>query len=364
MKKKVLILANSASGLYDFRNELLLKLLETYDVYVSLPDEGKCPEIAAEGCKVCHTDIDRRGINPVTDLKLIQAYQKLLKEIQPDVVLTYTIKPNIYGGVCCRLQNIPYIVNITGLGSVFENGGILQRIVVLLYKTALKNAACVFFQNQSNKKIFDDLHIRGRKAKLVPGSGVNLDRHSFEEYPFIEEPVKLLYVGRIMKEKGIDELLYAAERIKEEFPKVIFEIVGKYEDDYKSIIEQYEKKGIIHLVDYQKDMHPYYRSAWAVMMPSYHEGMSNVILEAAATGRPVIASDIPGCREGFEEGTTGFGVEARNKEALYEAVRHFIALPYEDKARMGQAARKKMEREFDRQQVVSAYLEQIKIINE
>ncbi|MBP3543711.1 MAG: glycosyltransferase family 4 protein, partial [Lachnospiraceae bacterium] len=356
MKKKILILANSASGLYDFRNELLLELLKENEVHVSLPDEQRCPELSDEGCIVHHTDIDRRGINPIKDIGLIRSYHRLMKEIKPEVVLTYTIKPNIYGGICCRFRKVPYITNITGLGSVFENGGIIQKIVVCLYRMALKKAACIFFQNQSNKQIFENFRIKGKSAQLVPGSGVNLDRHRFEEYPSIEEPVIFLYAGRIMKEKGIDELLYAAGRLKQQYPDVVFEIIGKYEDDYKSTIEEYEQKGIIRLVEYQKDMHPYYRSAWAVLMPSYHEGMSNVILEAAATGRPVIASDIPGCREGFEEGRTGFGAEAGNKESLYQALERFMELPYEKKAAMGQAAREKMKAEFDREKVVKAYL--------
>ena len=145
MKNKILILANNASGLYDFRNELILKLLESYEVHISLPDEQEVPELEQEGCYVHHTPIDRRGINPVKDIGLLKSYGKLIKEVGPNIVLTYTIKPNIYGNLCCRLKKIPYIVNITGLGSVFEKGGIIQKVVVLLYKMALKDAACIFF---------------------------------------------------------------------------------------------------------------------------------------------------------------------------------------------------------------------------
>jgi galacturonosyltransferase len=359
MGKKILILANSASGLYDFRNELILKLLKENEVYISLPDEEKCPELANEGCKVYHTDIDRRGVNPATDINLIKAYHKLIKDIKPDMVLTYTIKPNIYGGLCCRKSKTPYIVNITGLGSVFENGGMIQKIVVLLYKAALKSAKCVFFQNKTNQEIFEKFGIKGKNTRLVPGSGVNLDRHFLEQYPDSNTPVKFLYVGRIMKEKGIDEILYAASKLKESYENVQFEIVGKYEDDYKSVIEEYENKGIIHVTDYQKNIHPYYKEAWAVLMPSYHEGMSNVILEAAATGRPVIASDIPGCREGFDDGVTGFAAKARDGESLYQAMDKFMKLSYEEKVAMGQAARNKISIEFDRKKVVDAYLGQI-----
>lgn len=358
--KKILILANSASGLYDFRNELLKELLSEYEVHVSLPDEEKVPELAQEGCKVHHTAIDRRGMNPVRDLGLCFSYWKLLGSVKPDVVLTYTIKPNIYGNLVCRIRKIPYIANITGLGSVFENGGTVQKLVVFLYKMSLKNASCVFFQNKKNREIFQHHGICQKKTRLVPGSGVNLDRHAFEEYPSKEEKTIFLYVGRVMKEKGIEELLYAAKAVRKENPQTVFRLIGNYEDDYKDIISRYEKEGIVELISYQKEIHPYYKQASAVLMPSYHEGMSNVILEAAATGRPVIASDIPGCQEGFTEGVTGFGFPARDKEALLEALRRFLCLSYEERAQMGRNARKKMEREFDRSYVVRAYLEEIK----
>lgn len=359
MSKRILILANSASGLYDFRNELLLKLLQEYEVHVSLPDADKVPALAKEGCVIHPIPMERRGMNPLKDSKLMLSYLKLIKEVAPDVVLTYTIKPNIYGSLCCRLCKVPYLVNITGLGSVFEGGGMLQKLVVLLYRVALKGARCVFFQNETNREIFRSFKIKGKSDRLVPGSGVNLDRHKFEDYPAKEEPVTFLYVGRIMKEKGTDELLYVAEELKKEYPEVRFELVGYYEDDYKELIEQKQEAGIVHLTGYQKEMHPFYTKASAVMMPSYHEGMSNVVLEASATGRPVLASDIPGCREGFEEGVTGIGFAPRNKEALLLAVKKFMQLSYEERKEMGLSARHKMEREFDRNIVVNAYMEEI-----
>ncbi len=360
--KKVLILANSASGLYDFRNELLQALLKEYEVHVSLPDEETVPQLAEEGCHVHHTSLDRRGMNPVRDFGLFLSYWKLIGKIKPDVVLTYTIKPNIYGNLCCRLKRIPYIVNITGLGSVFENGGMIQKLVVFLYKVALKKASCVFFQNQRNQEIFEQCGIQGKKTRLVPGSGVNLDRHAFEEYSSKEEKMIFLYVGRVMKEKGIEELLYAAKAVCKDHQQVLFRLVGNYEDDYKDIITQYEKEGILELIGYQKEIHPYYKEAAAVLMPSYHEGMSNVILEASATGRPILASRIPGCQEGFEDGVTGIGFPARDRDALLAALRQFLEISHEERAQMGKEARKKMEREFDRKLVVDAYMEEIQNI--
>ena len=356
---KILILANSASGLYDFRNELIMQLLREHEVFISLPDEETVPELAKEGSRVFHTPIDRRGINPVRDLKLFLDYWKLMRKVKPDVVLSYTIKPNIYGNLCCRLLKIPYLVNITGLGSAFESDGMVRKIVVFLYKIALKNAQCVFFQNKANAEIFKNFHICGKKTKLVPGSGVNLDKHSFKEYPSNKERITFLYVGRVMKEKGMDELLYAAEKLHQEYPEAAFQIVGNYEEDYKDMIEQYERAGILQHISYQKDIVPYYKEASAVLMPSYHEGMSNVILEASANGRPVLASQIPGCQEGFDDGITGLGFPPKDKEALLDALRKFVNLPYEERVQMGKNARAKMEKEFDRRQVVQAYTEEI-----
>lgn len=365
MVKKILILANSASGLYDFRNELVLRLLEEYEVHISLPDEDKVPELAKEGCIVHHTPLDRRGINPVRDFKLFTDYLRIIRKVKPSAVLTYTIKPNIYGGICCRFSGTPYIASITGLGSAFENGGLLQKAVVLLYRFALKDAACVFFQNGRNREIFNNNKIRGRLERLVPGSGVNLDRHEAKEYPCRERRMILLYVGRIMKEKGMDELLYTAEIIHKEYQGVIFKLVGNYEDDCKDIVEQYESAGVIEHTGYQKDIIPFYKEASAVIMPSYHEGMSNVILEASANARPVLASLIPGCEEAFDDGITGIGFPPKDKDALLSAVQRFIGLAYEERAEMGRNARLKMEREFDRRHVSGAYLEEInKVIYE
>ena len=361
MKKKILILANNASGLYDFRNELLLELLKMYEVHVSLPDEWDIPQLKEEGCILHHTSLDRRGINPKKDLGLIFDYYTLIRKIRPQIVLTYTIKPNIYGGICCRLLKIPYLANITGLGSAFENEGIIKKVVIFLYRQALKKADCIFFQNNRNRQLFEEFNIKGKKSASLPGSGVNLIRHKKEKYPSQKEKIRLTFVGRMMREKGMDELLYTIEKICTHNSNVIFEIVGNYEEDYRSQVERLIKKGYLYLAGYQKEIHPYYTKCHAVIMPSYHEGMNNVILEASATGRPVLASNIPGCREGFTEGVTGYGFEPENKEALYKAVRKFLSMSYEDKRIMGEKAREKMEQEFDRNKVVEIYLKEISL---
>ena len=362
---KALILANSSSGLFDFRNELLTGLMEEgFEVVLSLPDDLKVKELTDEGCRVIHTDINRRGVNPVQDMALFGAYKRLLKTERPDIVITYTIKPNIYGGFASRLLGVPYISTVTGLGSTFERGGILLKLIVAMYKVSLKGCRCLFFQNEYNHQVFEDHGIRGRKAVVVNGSGVNLDKHRFEDYPGHKDDVtRFLYIGRLMKEKGTEELLYAAKKAHEEYgDKVSFAAVGYSEEDFEDQVKEAEASGYFKSIPYQKDIHPYIKEADAIVHPSYHEGMSNVLMEAAATGRPVIASDINGCKEVVEKDVSGFLCAPRDKEELYKAVKKFLELPIEKRANMGKAARNHVEQKFDRRSIILTYINEIKEI--
>lgn len=353
---RILILANSSGGLYDFRNELICRLLSDYRVTVSLPDDLRTKEFEAEGCKVVITPMNRRGVNPIEDLKLIAAYRKLLKQEKPDLVLTYTIKPNIYGGFCCRLEKIPYIATVTGLGSTFQKKGIFLKMIVSMYRTGLKKAACIFFQNRENQGIFEQYGIKGKSTRLVNGSGVNLRKHSYEPYPPGKE-IKFIYIGRMMREKGTEELLEAAKVLKDE--RTVFQLLGYCDEDYQEQLDIYEKEGLIEQLGFHPDVHEYLKSASALVLPTYHEGMSNVLMEASATGRPVIATNISGCREIFDEGVTGFGCEPKNSESLIAALKKFRELPLPERKAMGRAAREKMEREFDRAAVAEAYWKEI-----
>ncbi len=352
----ILILANSSGGLYDFRNELLLRLKEQHEVKISVPDDTKVKELKEEGYEVFKTPINRRGMNPKEDLKLLFSYQKLLKQVKPDLVLTYTIKPNIYGGIACRRKKIPYIATITGLGSTFQREGVLKKLIIRMYKTGLKRAACVFFQNEQNKGIFEKYGIRGKNSRLVSGSGVNLDKHGFEDYP-TEKGTRFLFIGRIMKEKGIEELLAAAEALKGTDSS--FEIMGYCDEDYQAKLDAYESRGLIKQIGFHPTVHEYIKAASAIILPTYHEGMSNVLMEAAATGRPVIATNISGCREIVDDGVTGFLCEPQSGDSLILALRKFLKLTNGERAEMGRRAREKMEREFDRNRVSDVYLEEI-----
>lgn len=362
---KILILANFGLGLYQFRRELLEELInKNNEVFISLPDDGYVKKLESLGCKFIDTHVDRRGTNPIKDLKLLFFYKSTIDRIRPDIILTYTIKPNVYGGIACRITRTPYLSNITGLGTSVENHGLMQILTLALYKFGLKSAACVFFQNEQNKQFFINRNIVKFRTRLIPGSGVNLKQYSFEQYPEYKGMIKFLFIGRIMKSKGIDELLEAANKIKKEYTNVQFDIVGGSEEDYTQQLVEFERQDIIKYYGQQEDIHSFIKDAHAIILPSYHEGTANVLLESSSSGRPVLASKVPGCIETFDEGVSGFGFRVKSVESLADAIIKFIKLPYNEKKAMGIAARRKMEREYDRNIVINAYIEEINKIKE
>ncbi|MGG3564216.1 glycosyltransferase family 4 protein [Neobacillus rhizosphaerae] len=357
---KNLVLANFGMGLYNFRKEILKELInQNNDVYISLPNDEYVPKLERLGCKFVETHLERRGTNPIKDVRLLLHYIKLIKRINPDVVLTYTIKPNVYGGLACRITKTPYITNITGLGTSVENKGIIQKITLMLNKIGLKKAACLFFQNDTNLKFFLDQNIVKSKTRLIPGSGVNLDHHTFEEYPEDDGKHRFLFIGRMMKSKGIEELLQAAKIVIEKYPNTQFDLIGHCEEDYHQQLAELDQLGIIHYHGQQNNVHSFIKKSHATILPSYHEGTANVLLESASSGRPVLASRVPGCIETFDEDVSGYGFEVKSVESLVEAIIKFIKLPYEQKKAMGIAGRKKMEKEYDRKIVINAYMDEI-----
>lgn len=358
--RRILILANFDVGLYKFRKELIQELLNREnEVYISLPNGELVKNLEKMGCRFVDTYVDRRGINPKTDLKLLLFYKKLVKKIKPDMVLTYTIKPNIYGGVICRFLKVPYAVNITGLGTAFQKDGAVKKLVVHLYRIALKKAKVVFFENVGNKQeLLKYKIVKEEQTCVLNGAGVNLEEYPYCEYPSDDE-IRFLFIGRVMKEKGVDELLEAAKRIKSEYKNVYFDIVGPMEDDYKEQIDSLVEHGIIEYHGYQQDVKTFIERCHCFVLPSYHEGMANTLLEAAAMGRPLITSRIHGCMEAVEDGVTGFCCEKQSTDSLYTMMKKNIELPYELNRTMGMAGRKRMEEIFDKRKVVEKTIEKL-----
>lgn len=359
---KILILANNDLGLYNFRKELIERLiLEKNEIYISLPNGKRVKDLEELGCKYIETEVDRRGTNPVKDCKLLLKYFKILKQIKPNIVLTYTIKPNIYGGVACRIKKIPYICNITGLGTATENESIVQKLIIKLYKFALKKVKCCFIQNKENFKfIIDNKIAKEEKCKLIPGSGVNLEKFRLLQYPS-DDKIEFLFIGRVMKEKGIDQYLEMAEHIKKKYPNTVFHVLGFCEEEYEIKLKQLEEKGIIKYHRLQDDIIPFIQNSHCTVHPTYYpEGMSNVLLESSASGRPIITTNRSGCREIIEDNKNGYIVREKDSKDLIDKVEKFIKLSNEEKRKMGLYGRKKMEKEFDRNIVIDAYINEIR----
>lgn len=350
--KKIVIITNHSYMLWRFRLELIQELMKDSEVVIVTPFVGHEDDFKALGIRCIEVDVDRRGINPVKDVALFKKYKRILKDEAPDAVITYSIKPNIYAGMAARILGIPYNANVQGLGTAFQKR-IVRSVVTALYKIALKKVKNVFFENEENARLFRDLRIiPASKQVVLCGAGINLENYPAERYPE-NGAVRFLYLGRIMREKGIDELFSAMRRLREKYgERVILDLVGFFEDEYKTETEALCNEGIAVFHGFKEDPRPYYRGADCIVLPSYHEGMSNVLLEAGATARPVITSDIPGCREAVEDKKTGWLCKAGDSESLYRAMCLCVEASRDERALMGELARKKMENEFSRENVV------------
>ena len=361
MKGNILVLTNFIAGLHSFRKEVMKAIVDAgYQLYISVPDsdDERVNYFKGIGAEIIKTDFNRRGMNPIADLKLMLNYWRIIKRLKPIAVLSYTIKPNVYGGIARRLTGTPLIANVTGLGDAIENGGWLQKLTVSLYKIGVGKAKQVFFQNPSNKEACQRFGIADERAIVLPGSGVNLKHHIYQEYP-ADGVIRFLYIARLQKDKGTGEYFEAAKAIKAKYPQTEFQVLGWKEGEYESQLNELMAKGIINYMGTTSDVRPYLKDVHCTIMPSYHEGMSNVNLESAANGRPVITTDVPGCRETVDDGVTGVIVKAKDTNSVIEGVERFLTMSYEQKKQMGLEGRKKVEREFDRSIVVKAYLDAI-----
>ncbi|MYL47152.1 glycosyltransferase [Virgibacillus halodenitrificans] len=364
MKKgKVLFLVNHDVVIYNFRRELVERLLaEGFEVYISSPYGERIDDLIKMGCRYLDVDLNRHGMNIIQELGLLRYYKKITSNIKPDVVLTYTIKPNIYGGLACKSLGVPYIANITGLGSSVVNGGVMQKVSKVLYKLAFKDVSKVFFQNKSNQQFFIDNNLALGKHCLLPGSGVNLKQ--FSPLLYSDDTVtEFVFISRIMKEKGIDQYLDAAKHIKKKYPDTIFHVLGFCEERYENTLHLLHNQGIIQYHGMQRDVREFLSTSHCTIHPSFHEGMSNVLLESAASARPIITTNVSGCKEIVDDNVNGYLVEKENSEDLIMKIEQFLNLSLRQKEEMGKAGRKKVEKEFNRDIIVNAYMKEIKDIS-
>ncbi len=364
MEGKILILSNNCSGLANFRTEVIEALIrEGLSVTVAAPEDFKTDIVTSIGCRFINLPFNRKGTNPFADISLMLAYRKLINQERPDVVLTYTIKPNVYGGMACRLTHTHQLANITGLGVATEKPGPLRTLTKILYKMGLGKCHKVFFQNKENLDFCLNQHMIAGPTALIPGSGVNLERFSFQPYP-ADNHTRFVFISRVQRRKGIEQYLQAAETLKSRYPETEYHIVGACEEpEYTETINRLSERGIVVYHGLVRDTRPYLTSIHCTVHPSFYpEGMSNVLQESCATGRPVITTDKAGCREIVDDGRTGFIVRQQDTDDLISKMEQFIQLPLTQKSEMGRHAREKMEREFDRNSVVNVYLREVRDI--
>ena len=362
-KKRVLFLANHFITLHAFRKELIQRLVEEgHEVYLSLPEDPDNKYFEDLGCHIIITEIDRRGVNPVKDLKLIAFYKKMIPEINPDIIFSYTIKPNIYGSL---VTNGKYrqVCNITGTGAIFLEDTPVARICKNLYRMSVKKAYKVFFQNTGDRDFFIDNRMIGFNYEMLPGSGCNLEEHPYTEMPD-DGVIRFLFIGRVMKLKGIDEYLKAAEILKTKYPNTEFIIAGfNEEDEYQKIVAEYQEKGFVNYIGFRDDINDWIAKCNCTVLPSHGgEGVPNVLLESAAMGRICIGSNIPGTANVIDDGVTGYLFESENVEELVVAMEKVVTMDVDSRSAMGFAGHEKVKAEFNRELVVQRYVDEVEKI--
>jgi galacturonosyltransferase len=362
--KKILVISNEHNSTYSLRRELISSLLIENKVFLVMNYGDKVDKFIEMGCIYEKVDFEARTTNIFKDTKLILTFNKIIKRIKPDIILTFTIKPNVYAGLIARFRKIPYIANITGLGTAVETKSFINKITMFLYKISMKKANCIFFQNQANCELFKNNKIIKGDYKILPGSGVNLNHFKLLPYPN-DDIIRFLFIARIMKEKGIYEYLEAAEEIKKKYKNVEFIVLGEVYEEYIDLINKYVNKGIIKYPGRVDDVREFHEISHCTIHPTYYpEGMSNVLLESLACGRPIITTLRPGTEEILDDGINGFSVIAKDSKNLIQIIEKFLSLSKENKRQLGLNGRNKVEMNFNRNIVIDKYLKQIKYIIE
>lgn len=359
-KKRILFLANHFITLYSFRKEMINAMVrQGHELYLSLPKSDENKYFEGLGCHIIETEIDRRGVNPIKDIRLILFYKKMIPQVNPDIIFSYTIKPNIYGTL---VSNGKYrqVCNITGTGATFLKRSLVSSICEVLYKLSIKRCYKVFFQNTGDRDFFIKEGLVKNNYAMLPGSGCNLQQHIFKPLPEGNE-IRFIFIGRVMKLKGIDQYLQAAEIIRKKYPNTKFFIAGYNEQpDYMRLVEEAQKAGWVEYIGFRKDIDQWIEKCHCTILPSHGgEGVPNVLLESAATGRICIGSKINGTMDVIENGKNGYLFNTGDGVDLARQIEKFILLSPEKQSAMGKAGREKVEHEFDRRIVINAYMNEV-----
>ncbi len=367
MSNKILISVNNAWNLLNFRSGLIEALLTTgYEVVAVANSDENVIEIEALGCRFISLNIENHGTNPLRDFSLLLNYIKLIKIEKPNICLFYTSKPNIYGSLASYYCRVPFINNITGLGAVFIRNGWLKSFVSILYKFALRNSSKVFFQNSDDCEFFKNKKlIKYSVIDLLPGSGVNLNKFfPIKDNNDKNTTFRFLLIARMLKDKGVIEYVNASRKLIKAGNKMECCLLGFLDVQNPEAISNnqmlaWTSEGFVKYLGSSNDVRAFIAESNCIVLPSYREGVPRSLLEAAAMGKPIIATDVAGCREVVIDGFNGSLCEAKNEDHLALKMQEMLLLSNEQRRIMGQNGRLKIEQEFDEKIVINKYLEAI-----
>ena len=368
-RQKIIITANTTWNLVNFRSGLILQLIENgFEVLALSPEDGYCERLERLGCRYIPLKMDNKGTHPVHDFQLMLGFLKVFLRERPDAILAYTVKPNVYASLAAQVSGVPVINNISGLGTAFIRGGWMAALVSLLYRVGLSRSKRVFFQNDDDRTLFlEKVLVKRAQTDLLPGSGIDLAHFNAINYAAVEHnenDLVFLMVARLLWDKGVREYVDAARIVKKRYPETCFQLLGFLDVKNQTAVpredvELWVREGIVEYLGTSDDVRPFLAASNCVVLPSYREGTPRSLLEAAAMAKPLIATDVPGCREVVQEGVNGFLCEVCNAHDLADKMLQLIALPSQLRLLMGSQSRNMAETRFDEQIVIRKYLEVI-----
>lgn len=364
---KLIMVANTAWSVFNFRHSLIKELLNCgVELYVIAPEDKFSAKLTEMGCQVLDLPMQAKGVNPIADLALMLRLLRNYREIKPDFIIHYTIKPNIYGSLAAKLADIPSLAITTGLGYTFVNQNVVSKVARQLYKFAFRYPKEVWFLNEDDRRAFLEHHlIEPDKAVLLHGEGVNLNHFVPRDKTQPDENIRFLLIARMLRDKGVCEFVEAARQIRQRYPNAIFQLLGDCGVPNPSVIgreeiAQWEKDGIVEYLGTTDDVRPIIAQADCLVLPSYREGIPRTMIESAAMAKPLIVSDAPGCRDVVLDGQTGYLCEVKNAKSLAQRCEQFLTLSDSEKQAMGKAGRSFMEAKFDEKWVIKQYFATLK----
>jgi len=364
--KTIAIVINTSWNIFNFRVGLLKALQsQGYKIIAIAPRDEYSSKLEAFGFEYHEIKMNNKGTNPVEDAKLVYDFYKLYKQVAPDVILQYTIKPNIYGSTAAGILRIPVISNISGLGTVFLNDSFSSKIARMLYKIALKIPKKVFYQNTHDRELFiESKLVKEAKTDLLPGSGIDTEKFKpIEKKLSKDDTLRFLFIARLVKDKGLIEYVDAARKFKNN-QKVEFCILGAYYPGNPTAITEnemlaWEREGIVKYIGISDDVMSVIAEYDCIVLPSYREGLSRVLLEAASMAKPIITTNVPGCKEVVDDGVNGYLCDVKDADSLSEQMKKMILLTKEQHRGMGKKGREKVIAEFDEKLVIDKYKQAI-----